>query len=106
MSRGWNTVPPEQPPLREKLPRISPETCQLLIDWALRQSSAVLPWLLVRSSGYWQQAADARKLDEIPEEWFDATSALDLLCWQCNTTDIGSVDRLKGCDEVFRQETN
>ncbi len=72
--------------LRDKLPEFKAETRDSLIRWGETQPGA-LPWLLKRSSRYWETLpADRRKTDE-GSLACDATAALDLLRWRIEARD-------------------
>ncbi len=102
--REWNTAPSEAMPLRETLPKISPDTAQRLIAFALQQP-AVMPWLLMRSAEYWERQkdpVDPAALDPLCLA-LDATCALDLLEWQCGHRGKEAIGWLKSIDEVAAQ---
>jgi hypothetical protein len=99
--RAVHEMPPEDLPLRERLPRMRRETVEKLLTWGVAQSGKGL-WLMRRSEAYWNKF----KPDATDEAFLvtEATAVLDLLSWRVGGTDKQAMEQLGTFEEVANAE--
>jgi len=84
--KSIDQFPGDEMALRDKLPEFKTETRDSLIRWGETQPGA-LPWLLKRTSRYWETLPPARQMTDEGSLACDATAALDLLRWRIEARD-------------------
>lgn len=82
--KSLDQLPPDDLPLRTKLPGMRVSTREALLTWAVAQPGA-MPWLLKRGALYWDQQVNLDRKVETRD--CDGTAALDLLKWRIDAPD-------------------
>ena len=90
-------LPPDDLPLRSKLPAMRLSTREALLTWAVAQPGA-MPWLLKRGALYWDKLVNLDR--KVASRDCDGTAALDLLKWRTQSADDrAAVQHLEALDQ-------